>query len=73
LFALKYRAIGLKISYYRKRKGLTQAQLAELIGISTNYLGMIERGNNGQSYSMEVLLKLAEALDVDAQELMREN
>lgn len=73
MFALKYRAIGLKISYYRKRKGLTQAQLAELIGISTNYLGMIERGNNGQSYSMEVLLKLAEALDVDAQELMREN
>lgn len=73
MFALKYRAIGLKISYYRKRKGLTQAQLAELVGISTNYLGMIERGNNGQSYSMEVLLKLAEALDVDAHDLMREN
>lgn len=73
MFALKYREIGLKISYYRKKRGYTQAQLAEKVNLSTNYLGLIERGNNGRSYSMEVLLKIADALDVDAQELMREN
>ena len=65
MFALKYREIGLKISYYRKKRGYTQAQLAEKVNLSTNYLGLIERGNNGRSYSMEVLLKIADALDVD--------
>lgn len=72
LFALKYREIGLKISYYRKKRGYTQAQLAEKVNLSTNYLGLIERGNNGRSYSMEVLLKIADALDVDVRELLRE-
>lgn len=73
MFALKYREIGLKISYYRKKKGYTQAQLAEKVNLSTNYLGLIERGNNGRSYSMEVLLKIADALDVDVRELLRED
>lgn len=72
MFALKYREIGLKISYYRKKRGYTQAQLAEKVNLSTNYLGLIERGNNGRSYSMEVLLKIADALDVDVRELLRE-
>lgn len=72
MFVLKYKAIGLEIAYWRRRRELTQYQLAEKVGISTNYLGMIERGNNGKSYSMDVLLRLAEALDVDVQEFMRE-
>lgn len=29
--------IGLKISYYRKRVGLTQEELAERMGVSTFY------------------------------------
>ncbi len=69
MFALQYREIGLKIAYYRKKRGYTQAQLAERIGVSTNYLGLIERGNNGKSYSMETLLSIAEALDVAVADL----
>ena len=65
LFALKYKEIGLKIAYYRKKKGYTQAQLAEKIGISSNYLSLIECGNKGNSYSMETLFKIAEALDIN--------
>lgn len=72
MFALQYREIGLKIAYYRKKRGYTQAQLAERIGVSTNYLGLIERGNNGKSYSMETLLSIAEALDVTIADLVRE-
>lgn len=72
MFALQYREIGLKIAYYRKKRGYTQAQLAERIGVSTNYLGLIERGNNGKSYSMETLLSIAEALDVAVADLVRE-
>ncbi len=69
MFALQYREIGLKIAYYRKKRGYTQAQLAERVGVSTNYLGLIERGNNGKSYSMETLLSIAEALDVAVADL----
>lgn len=69
MFALQYREIGLKIAYYRKKRGYTQAQLAERVGVSTNYLGLIERGNNGKSYSMETLLSIAEALDVTIADL----
>lgn len=71
LFALKYKEIGLKIAYYRKKKGYTQAQLAEMVGISSNYLSLIERGNKGQSYSMETLFKIAEALDVNVNDLLK--
>ena len=71
MFALQYREIGLKIAYYRKKRGYTQARLAERIGVSTNYLGLIERGNNGKSYSMETLLSIAEALDVAVADLVR--
>lgn len=70
MFALQYREIGLKIAYYRKKRGYTQAQLAEIVGVSTNYLGLIERGNNGRSYSMEALLSIAEALDVNLADLV---
>lgn len=70
MFALQYREIGLKIAYYRKKRGYTQAQLAEFVGVSTNYLGLIERGNNGRSYSMEALLSIAEALDVNLADLV---
>lgn len=70
MFALQYREIGLKIAYYRKKRGYTQAQLAERVGVSTNYLGLIERGNNGKSYSMETLLNIAEALGVTVTDLV---
>ena len=34
--------LGLKIAYYRKRKGYTQEQLAELLGLSTNAISQWE-------------------------------
>ena len=70
MFALKYKEIGLKIAYYRKKKGYTQAQLSEMVGISSNYLSLIERGNKGQSYSMETLFKIAAALEVNVNDLL---
>lgn len=40
--------------------------------MSTNYIGLIERGNNGKSYSMDTLLSIAKALDVDVEDLLHE-
>ena len=70
MFAMRYKEIGLKIAYYRKKKEYTQAQLAEKVGISTNYLGMIERGNKGKSFSLGTLFLIAQALEVKPEELL---
>lgn len=70
MFAMRYKMIGLKIAYYRKMRGYTQGQLACKIGISTTYLGQIERGNNGKSYSLETLLSIAVGLDIDVNLLL---
>lgn len=70
MFAMRYKMIGLKIAYYRKMRGYTQGQLAGKIGISTTYLGQIERGNNGKSYPIETLLSIAVGLDIDVNLLL---
>lgn len=70
VFAMRYKMIGLKIAYYRKMRGYTQGQLAGKVGISTTYLGQIERGNNGKSYSLETLLSIAVGLDIDVNLLL---
>ena len=73
VFAMRYKMIGLKIAYYRKLRGYTQGQLAGKIGISTTYLGQIERGNNGKSFSLETLLLIANGLDVEVYLLLNGN
>ena len=55
--------IGLNISYYRRVRHLTQVELAEAVGISSNYLSQVERGY--KSISLVKLLKIAEVLGVD--------
>ena len=70
MFAMRDKMIGLKMAYYRKMRGYTQGQLAGKIGISTTYLGQIERGNNGKSYSLETLLSIAVGLDIDVNLLL---
>lgn len=73
VFAMRYKMIGLKIAYYRKLRGYTQGQLAGKIGLSTTYLGQIERGNNGKSFSLETLLLIANGLDVEVDLLLSGN
>ncbi len=70
MFAMRYRNIGLKIAYYRKKKGYTQTELAQRIGMSAAYLGQIERGNRGNSFSLEILYQIADALEIDVGVLM---
>ena len=37
-----YKHLGLNIAYYRKAKGLSQSQLAELVNISRTHMSRIE-------------------------------
>jgi putative transcriptional regulator len=46
---------------YREEKGLTQADLAELLKISENYLGKIERGKSIPS--MKLAVRIAKLLN----------
>ena len=66
----RYKKIGIKISEYRNKKGLTQEQLANEVGISYSYLTQIEAPNVVKKMSLEVLFDIADVLDVDVKELI---
>ena len=67
---MNYCAIGQKIRKYRKAKGLSQEQLAELINISVTHMSHIETGNT--KLSLQVLVDLSTALEVNADDLLFE-
>ena len=62
-----YENFGLNVVYYRKRKKLTQLQLAELVDIDRSHISAIELGNVGVSF--DVIFRLCEVLDIKLKEL----
>lgn len=59
---------GEKLNQFRRYKGLTQEELAELINKTTDHISLLERGERSPSF--EVILDLSEALDVPVHHLM---
>lgn len=53
---------GSRIQELRKKNNLTQSELAEKIGLSTNFIGMVERGE--RNTSVEKIFKLAKAFNI---------
>lgn len=51
----EYKSIGQTIKKYRKLRGLTQEQLADMVCISISYLTKIEAPNCDQPFSLEVI------------------
>lgn len=62
--------IGIIIAALRKKQGLSQDQLAEKANISRSHLSAIEAPNYAQSFSVDVLFKIADALGVRAGDLL---
>ncbi len=58
---------GNRLKDLRLEKGITQEQLAEKLGLSANYIGMIERAE--RSTSLLKVFKLAKVLEVKMSEL----
>jgi len=58
--------IGPKLRRFRNSLGLTQARMAEDLGISGSYLNLIER--NQRAMSAKVLLRMAGVYDFDISE-----
>lgn len=62
-----YEKFGLNIVYYRKRKKLTQLQLAELIDVDRSHISALELGKVG--ISLDVIFKMCEVLEITPKEL----
>ena len=63
-----YSLLGRRIAYLRRRRGLTQEQLAERADVTNNYVSHIE--NCRSIPSLETVVKLCGALDVTPDELL---
>lgn len=63
--------VGLKVSYYRKLKSLTQEQLAEKLNCDVSFIGQIEAPNIYKAISLDTLFRIADALDVPAYKFLK--
>ena len=66
-FDILYASLGKQIKQIREQKHLTQEQLAELAGISLDYLGKIEVNINHPG--LKTIFKIANALKVPVKDL----
>ncbi len=55
--------LAVKVRELRRREGLTQARMADRLGISGSYLNLIENGR--RPLTAQLLIKLAQEFDVD--------
>lgn len=65
----QFRELGLTIAYYRKLKGITQAQLATKVNLSRTHISNIEAPKIRTSLSLESLFDIADALDIPPKDL----
>lgn len=69
----RYRLLGLKIAYYRKRAGYTQEQFAEVIGKSLNFLSQVEGTGMIRGVSLETLFTIADKLNISPAKLLEDD
>lgn len=65
----EFRLLGLTIDYYRKLRGLTQAELAEATNLSRTHISNIEAPNGKTSISLNKLFDIADVLEVPVKDL----
>lgn len=58
---------GKKIQQLRKQRGLTQEDLADLVGVDRSYMGFVERVERNPT--LDKLIKIAQALKITLSEL----
>lgn len=59
---------GHRIKSYRKKMKMTQEELADKLGISREYLGRIERGQNGISIDLAIIM--SDVFQVSVEEVL---
>ncbi len=63
----KYEVFGLNVFYYRRKRKLTQEQLAEIAMVEPNHISNIELAKTGAS--LDVVFRIADALEVPVHKL----
>lgn len=66
-----FNLIRYNIKRIREDKGLTQQQLADKSGITMNYLAKIENSKMQRGFSVIIMGRIADALEVDITELFK--
>ena len=59
------------IKKYRKEKKITSAQLAEMVGLSHDFIRQIQSEKAAYNFSVETFYKIAVALDVSLDSLVK--
>ena len=62
--------LGLTIAYLRKLKGMSQEELAEKANLSRSHISVIEAPGIIRPFSLEVLYNIADALEMEAEEIL---
>lgn len=62
--------IGIKIGYYRRKAGMTQAELAEHAGLTLSYISQLESPNLPYCPSIKSLFAIARVLGVKAAKII---
>lgn len=62
--------LGVVIAALRKKAGMSQEALAEKANISRSTLSAIEAANTIRPFSLDILFRIADALDVRAGDLL---
>lgn len=65
---LNHKDIGLRIRTEREKLGLSREKFAEIIGLSSFYIGQIERGD--RKMSIDTLANISDSLNVSADYLL---
>jgi Predicted transcriptional regulator with C-terminal CBS domains len=65
-----YNTIRRNIKKYRKEKGITSAQLAEMVDLSHDFIRQIESEKVGYNFSVETFYKISVALEVSLNKLI---
>lgn len=68
---MDYQALGKRIREERLKLHLTQEKLAEDIGVSNTYIGLIERGE--RSLTLDTLVRLANRLGITIDYLLQDS
>jgi transcriptional regulator with XRE-family HTH domain len=61
--------IGERVAYYRRRRGLSQVTLSELVGRTESWLEKVENGRAALD-RVSLIVQLANALDVSLHDLL---
>ena len=66
-----YNTIRRNIRKYRKQKGLTSAQLAEMVDLSHDFIRQIQSEKAAYNFSVETFYKISDALGVSMDRLCK--